>query len=138
MMRSWFFRLSAVAASLLLGVSCPAEEKAPMQSNVTVQIVGNDKLVPETEQIVLTGKGVLRDTLSHAYTDEALKAHLRSKNIIKDKVAYLNVVVSSDDTDLVTLEILQQVATRMAKLADPDTKTVITITFKRIIIKPRP
>ena len=124
-----------VAIALVVLNPLVLDNKALMQPNVTVRLVGNPKHLPKAESVSLTAKGALQDVYAHVYTDQQLEALLKSKDVLgEDNVRYLNLIVPSDET--VTLEVVHQVSARITKLADPNTKTVITISFQTIVVKP--
>jgi len=75
----------------------------------------------------------VRDLRAHLYTDEDLRSLLHSKALLADdNIRYLEIETS----DILSLDSIQQVSKRFRQLADPKGKTIITITFPKIIIKP--
>jgi hypothetical protein len=101
---------------------------------VLIQLIGAEKHRPQKgERIFLYTTGILRDLDAHEYTDDNLRRLLHSKAILADdKIRYLEVSVSG----VISLDTIQRVSRRIRKLADRKGKTVVTITFSKILIGP--
>lgn len=103
-------------------------------ANVTVKLVGREKLLPkEGCKVFMSRNGTIRDLHAHPYEDRDLYKMLHNdENYSRDGSITVTLVVAEPDTELSKV---QTAAIRIAKQANTHMKTAIIISFATITIK---